>query len=129
MSRAAGITFGPDSNLYVGGFNNSVYRFSGITGQYLGVFATDPAMTASSEVTFGPDGSLYVASENSSKVYWFNGVTGLSKGVFTSGGSWSGADFILFVPEPAATPLLTLALILAIRRARTHGCAALRQVR
>src|SRR5262249_53314968 len=34
------LTFGPDSNLYVGGSNNAVLRYDHVTGQFLGAFTS-----------------------------------------------------------------------------------------
>lgn len=95
-----GLVFGPDGNLYVASME-TVMRFDGITGVYLGDFAVDRA--GARELTFGPDGNLYVTSADG--VDRFNGQTGLLMGVFassdtsTSFGLAFGPDQNLYVSQ------------------------------
>jgi sugar lactone lactonase YvrE len=72
LTRPYGNAFGPDGNLYVSSFRtNQILRYSGKTGKFLGVFASDNngglgslnGLNGPNGLLFAPDGSLYVATE------------------------------------------------------------------
>jgi streptogramin lyase len=77
----SGIVFGPDKNLYASDFsvNSDILRFDGMTGAFMGVFATTPGMSIASPqgLVFGLDGNLYVSAAFSDDVLRFDGKTGL----------------------------------------------------
>lgn len=112
LGRAAGLTFGPDNNLYLAGYFGDVVRFDGSSGALLGTFAnlSDDA----TDIEFGPGGDLYVALRNRGAIVRVNGVTGDVLGDFTSGGQWTSSHFLLFthpVPEPGTVMMLMSGLI------------------
>ncbi len=92
MNVPYGMTLGPDGDLYVTStrteifpdFDPRVLKFDSHTGAYLGVFASNSAMSGPADLTFGPDGNLYVA-DSSANVFRFDGNTGASMGIFASG--------------------------------------------
>ena len=79
------MTFGPDGNLYVGNRDtNSVLRYDGATGAFLGTFAAAPGLFSPHGLAFGLDGNLYVSGEGDGHVYRFDGTTGAFKDVVMS---------------------------------------------
>jgi Concanavalin A-like lectin/glucanases superfamily/PKD domain/Matrixin len=68
--------FGPDNNLYVASSaTNSILRYSGTTGAFLGAFVSGVATPQTP--LFGPDGNLYVSSfTNPGSIERYNGTTG-----------------------------------------------------
>ncbi len=77
LNDPLGMTFGQDGNLYVASANNGrIYRYNGLTGSPLGVFASGGGLTAPINLTFGPDGNLYVSS-SFRQIMRFNGQTGV----------------------------------------------------
>ncbi|WP_197491106.1 Calx-beta domain-containing protein [Planctomyces sp. SH-PL62] len=95
LQNARGMDYGPDGNLYVSVEGDGtdptvlgrVNRYDGVTGAFLGVFASDPTMSGAKDVEFGPDGNLYVPNNLGNNVYRFDGTTGASMGVFIPSGS------------------------------------------
>lgn len=75
-----GAVFGPDGNLYVGGFDSDdVHRYDGRTGQHLGTFVPPNSGNLNGPdagICFGPDGNLFVPSFNNNRVLRFDGKTG-----------------------------------------------------
>ncbi len=60
LSGAEGLVFGPDGKLYVTSrVTNQVLRHDGLTGAFLGVFATG-GQNGPIDLVFGPDTNLYV---------------------------------------------------------------------
>jgi hypothetical protein len=123
--RAAGITFGPDNNLYMAGYFGEVVRFDGTNGANLGVFSDvvgDPT-----NIRFGPGGDLYVALRNRGAILRVDGQTGNVLGDFTVGGQWTSTHFLFFTnPVPEPTALLGATQLLAVfllARRRRHACA------
>lgn len=126
LGRAGGFDFGPDGDLFLGGYVGSVVRFDGATGALEGTFlplTSDDAAT----VTFGPTGEMFVALSNRGSVLRVNGSTGAVQGELTAPVTWSQSLFMLVtVPEPGALSLLaTIGLVTAAlrrrRRVSTHG--------
>lgn len=94
------LIFGPDGNgdgideLYVASAKtDSILRYDGSTGSFLGAFVTagDGGLNEPTAITFGPDGSLYVASgahqDYYNSILRYDGTTGDFLGVFVEAGS------------------------------------------
>lgn len=93
----AGITFGPDGNLYVISSNtDEVLRYDGTTGAFIDVFASGEELDIPDDITFGPDENLYVSSFRGDEVLRYNGTTGVLIDVFASGEELDGAQGITF---------------------------------
>ena len=96
------VALGPDGNLYVAdGFfgTNSILRFNGTTGRFMGVFARSADIRQPSRIAFGRNGDLYVGNANSSDVLRFHGRTGLPYPAPGRG----GAVFVPGTPGPYNT--------------------------
>jgi hypothetical protein len=94
--------FGPDGNLYVNSFNtNSVLRYDGSTGAFLGVFASDDALVQNNICVFGPDGNLYVNNSDANSILRFNGATGAFIDTFVppNSGGMNFPSAMLFGPD------------------------------
>jgi len=86
LSRADGLVFGLDGNLYVSSvYTDQVLRYNGITGQYLDVFASAGDLQEPNYLAFNPslptDVSRLVQATSSSLVY--NSGTELYTGTLT----------------------------------------------
>jgi glucose/arabinose dehydrogenase len=92
------MTFGPDGNLYVANYNQSVDYYDGTTGEFIGSFYA-PGNFSATDVTFGPDGSIYVASNNLPNIDRFDGTTKRWLGRFTSGGHLQDPQGLTFGPD------------------------------
>jgi DNA-binding beta-propeller fold protein YncE len=83
------ITFGPDGNLYTavgtGLGYNTIERYNGNTGAFMGTFASGPINGVRTIVFRG--GYMYVASEYTNQVLQYNATSGAYVGVFVSAGS------------------------------------------
>jgi DNA-binding beta-propeller fold protein YncE len=111
-----GLTFGPDGNLYVAAVDaDTILKFSGKTGQPMGVFAKHPSMGAPFGLTFGPDGHLYVAAADTQRVVRFDGTTGAYIDTFVPAGAGGlqfphslafGTDGMLYVTDYFAGTVL-----------------------
>jgi DNA-binding beta-propeller fold protein YncE len=74
-------------DLFVSGAtSNSVLRFDGQTGAYLGNFVAPGAggLSDPQGIDFGPDGNLYVASNGTNNILRFDGITGAFIDVFVA---------------------------------------------
>ncbi len=99
LTRAQGIAYGPDGNLYVASQQTGeILRFAGGTGKFLGSFAS---VLSPVGITFGPDRNLYVVSNNPDSVVRCNGTTGTGCTVFASatGNSLSSPFMPAFGPD------------------------------
>jgi DNA-binding beta-propeller fold protein YncE len=102
LTQAGTVAFGPDSNLYVrngtpvGTFNDSIFRYDGRTGTFLGAFVP-PTGGEISDFVFGPDRNLYTTA-TSGNVLRYDGMTGQFLGLFAGG---IGGDFrgLVFGPD------------------------------
>ena len=84
----AAICLAAQQDLYISSAGtNSVKRYDGVTGAYLGDFVAPASggLNQPQGLTFGPDGDLYVSSLSSGRVLKFNGTTGAFISVFTQG--------------------------------------------
>jgi outer membrane protein assembly factor BamB len=101
--KPTGITFGSDSNLYVGdSATKSVLRFNGATGSLLGTFASDTSLLNPGDLAFGPNGNLFVGNATGNlvgNILQFNGTTGAFINVFTSGGGLGIPTSFAFGPD------------------------------
>jgi sugar lactone lactonase YvrE len=97
------VTFGPDGNLYAavgtGPGYNTIERFNGTTGAFMGTFASGPINGVRTIVFNG--GYMYVASEYTNQVLQYNATTGAYVGVFVTAGSGgiSGPYGMTFGPD------------------------------
>jgi sugar lactone lactonase YvrE len=92
LSTPAGITLGPDGDVYVAGNNGAVLRYNGTTGAYISTFVSQGSgglgfSNTQAGLTFGPDGNLYVTSAATNQVLEYNGSTGAFIQAFVSAGS------------------------------------------
>jgi serine/threonine protein kinase/tetratricopeptide (TPR) repeat protein len=89
LTKAKGMTVGPDGNWYVSSATNQILRFSGTNGAFLGSFVTAASggLNNPRGLIFGPDGNLYVASSDSNAILRFNGQTGAYLNDFVAAGS------------------------------------------
>jgi DNA-binding beta-propeller fold protein YncE len=88
----AGITFGPNGNLFVADLNNgTIDEFNRTTGAFTAfvVAGSPPSPLAGPQsLAFGPDGNLYVTDVTTSTIHRYDGTTGayLDEFVPNSGG-------------------------------------------
>ena len=88
MTDLAGITFGPDGNLYLGtASDSSVLEFDGTTGNFLGTFvpAGSGGLNWAGGMRFASDGDLYVCNFTSNQILKYEGPTspdGVAPGQF-----------------------------------------------
>lgn len=130
---AQSMHYGQDGNLYVCAEKiDSVLRFDGVTGQFLGTFVGDDPNTPGNETggldgptaaIFGADGRLYVASFDTDRVLRYDGTTGAFLGAFVAddpntavnetggldgpdAGMTFGPDGLLYVPSFQSNQIL-----------------------
>jgi hypothetical protein len=101
VSPPLGIAFGPDGNFYVASRDtNQVLRYNGLTGAFMGAFASGGGLTQPVAFTWGPDGNLYVISfQANGQVLRYNGQTGTFMDVFAQGGGLSYPNGAAFGPD------------------------------
>lgn len=76
---------------------HNILRYDGITGAFVGVFASGGGLTVPLGLIFGPDGNLYVCSSATNSILRFDGTTGAFINVFVppgSGGLGSPRDLV-----------------------------------
>ncbi len=80
LEKPSSVAFGPDGDCYVASFSlNSVLRYDGRTGAFLGVFVQSGAgglQGPDAGMTFGPDGDLYIPSFYNHRGKRYDGATG-----------------------------------------------------
>ena len=89
-------------DLFVSSRNtNSVKRYDGETGAYLGDFVASGAggLRATQEVAFGLDGHLYVSGRGNTAILKFDGQTGAFIEPFTSGYTLDNPTKMTFGPD------------------------------
>ena len=100
-----GLTFGPDSNLYVisRGSSNAILRYNGTTGAFIDSFVpiVSGGLNLPAGVSFGADGNLYVVSNQTSSILRYQGPFGSSPGSSLPSTGQPGATFVR-APEVAA---------------------------
>ncbi len=118
ISSPKDITQGPDGNIYVANGDNSVIRYNGSTGQFIGTFVTanSGGLNNPYGLTFGPDSNLYVASRGTSNsILCYNGTTGAfldsfvptaSGGLNSPAGVSFGTDGNLYVVSNGSSSIL-----------------------
>lgn len=88
LNQPAGITFGPDGNLYVAKNhpNSSILRYDGVTGAFIDTFVSPASggLDQPFSIAFGPDGNLYVASLGTNQVLRYDGTSGAFLDVFAN---------------------------------------------
>ena len=74
LEQVGGLTFGPDSNLYVSDFfTGAVHRYHGQTGKFLGTYVPIGTLHEPRKILFGPDGNLYVVESGGNRISRFQG--------------------------------------------------------
>jgi hypothetical protein len=88
VTDPADMEIGADGNLYMmshGSEAANIFKFDGLTGSYLGIFAATLPIRHQHGLAFGPGGNLYQGNVDTGLVERFNGITGAAMGSFTSG--------------------------------------------
>lgn len=103
LSKPTSAIFGPNGNLFVGGFvSDSVHEYDRITGDFVGVFVAANAGGLNGPdagMVFGPDGNLYVPSFYSHQVLRYDGTSGSFMDVFIpAGNGLQNPRVVLFLP-------------------------------
>ncbi|MBI4844423.1 MAG: InlB B-repeat-containing protein, partial [Nitrospirae bacterium] len=96
---SAGLTIGPDGNLYLSmQAVSQVRKFDPATGADLGAFAASGSggMSRPVDLAFGPDNNLYLVDDSIAGVLKFNGATGAYMGMLGSGGLFNSPRGITF---------------------------------
>jgi WD40 repeat protein len=102
------ITFGPDGNLYVGGYlSHNVVRYDGTTGAFIDIFvsAGSGGLSRTQGLAFGPDGNLYVCSNATSRVLRYDGNTGSFMDAFVPVGPLNAPTYLFFWDTGGDSPI------------------------
>jgi streptogramin lyase len=102
LTHPAGLVFGPSGradgslDLYVSGEidSESIFRYDGHTGAFLGKFVADGSVQRPLGLTFGPDGNLYVADFKAAVVHRFRGPGSATPGAPAPSPGNTGAAFV-----------------------------------
>lgn len=95
-----GFVQGPDGNIYATTWvGNSVVRYDGATGAFLGTFIAGGALSLPWGIAFGSDGNLYIANEGTDSVLKYDFETGDFLGTFASGTGLNNPRGIAFGPD------------------------------
>lgn len=86
LAMVKDMAFGSDGNLYVLGSPNQVFKYSGVDGHFLSLFASVPETMRLSNLAFGQNGDLFISSSDDS-VLRFDGKSGAILGAFVLGGA------------------------------------------
>jgi len=81
------------------GFGNSILKYDGITGAYIGVFAQGGGLIMPSGLVEGPNGDIFVCSYGTSQILRYERRTGAFLGVFASGGGLDSPMDLAFGPD------------------------------
>ncbi|WP_309732684.1 hypothetical protein [Chamaesiphon sp. OTE_75_metabat_556] len=76
-----------------------VLKYDGITGTFLGVFASGGGLNGSDGLVIGSDDNLYVSSFRSNQILKYDGETGDFLGVFASGSEMNAPSGFTFGPD------------------------------
>jgi sugar lactone lactonase YvrE len=80
------LRFGPDHNLYVtSNMTEGVFEFSGMTGDFIRVFASGGGLNGVTGLAFLPGGDLLVSSAATNQLLRYDGITGTFIGPFGTG--------------------------------------------
>jgi len=115
LNQPFGLIYHPDGDLLVASYGtDSVRRYDGDSGVFVGTFASGHGLEQPRNIVYGPDGNLYVTSANHS-VIRYDGRTGEFIDVFVSRGAGGledpyglefGADGQLYVASGATSSIL-----------------------
>jgi hypothetical protein len=102
LTHPQGLVFGPSGrddgslDLFVCGAigSESIFRYDGRTGAFLGKFVADGTVQRPLGLTFGPDGDLYVADFKAAVVHRFRGPLSATPGAPAPSPGNAGAAFI-----------------------------------
>ncbi|MEH2220451.1 MAG: NHL repeat-containing protein [Nostoc sp.] len=77
----------------------AVLKYDGITGTFLGVFASGSGLNGPDGLVIGSDNNLYVSSFRSNQILKYDGETGEFLGVFASGSEMNAPSGFTFSPD------------------------------
>lgn len=102
VASASNVSWAADGDMLVTSRNtNSVKRYDGVTGAFLGDFVTSGSggLLATQDAAYGPDGSFYVTGRGNTSVLRYDGQTGAFLGTFTTGRALDNPTKFSFGPD------------------------------